>query len=182
MRMALFLVSMLAGISRSFPRRPVTSRRAVRSGLRSPRQVGIPIPRCIALTSLTRTRRKKPSRSWRTRSVRRSFPGETFEISSGAGRKTYKIACRRSQGPKITVERESWKRTIKDLAVVLSNTGVVIDERGPPALTGTRCRTRSAARRVRDPYLSSRRSRRSRSPHSTAKVESNTAKFKVVLR
>jgi hypothetical protein len=60
------------------------------------------------------------------------FPGETFEITSGGGRKTYTICAVDPKVEKVTIEPgKSWKRTIKDLAPVLSNTGVRIDGRAP---------------------------------------------------
>jgi hypothetical protein len=56
------------------------------------------------------------------------FPGETFEITSGAGRKTYTIRAIEPKVEKVTIAPgKNWKRTIKDLAPVLSNTGVEID-------------------------------------------------------
>lgn len=50
------------------------------------------------------------------------FAGETFEITSGAGRTTYTVVGIEPAVQKITIEPgKSWKRTIKDLAPVLSN-------------------------------------------------------------
>jgi RNA polymerase sigma factor (sigma-70 family) len=58
------------------------------------------------------------------------FPGETFEITSGAGRKTYTINATDPQEKHVRLKPgESWKRTIKDLAVELSGTAVSVDGR-----------------------------------------------------
>ncbi|QJW96932.1 hypothetical protein [Frigoriglobus tundricola] len=109
------------------------------------------------------------------------FPGETFEITSGAGRKTYTIVGVEPQVDKVTIKPgESWKRTIKDLAPTLS-TGVVIDSKAPrdtdalPDPFGQlddftiRLSFQSAVKNQAKPALNGR-------------VESNTLKFKVRLQ
>jgi hypothetical protein len=83
---------------------------------------------------------------------------------------------------KVTIEpAKSWKRTIKDLAPVLSNTGVAIDGKVPDGIGP-----------LPDPFArldeySIRVSFQSEvkdqpKPAFNGKVESNTVKFKVVLR
>jgi hypothetical protein len=110
------------------------------------------------------------------------FPGETFEITSGAGRKAYTIFAVEPKVEKVTIAPgKSWKRTIKDLAPVLSNTGVAIDGKVP-----------GGADPQPDPFgrldeYTIRVSFRSAvkdqpKPAFNGTVESNTQKFKVVLR
>jgi hypothetical protein len=110
------------------------------------------------------------------------FPGETFEITSGEGRKTYTICAVDPEVAKVAIEPgKSWKRTIKDLAPVLSNTGVKIDGKVPRSTDP-----------LPDPFgrldeYTIRMSFRSAvkdqpKPAFNGKVESNTQKFKVVLR
>lgn len=56
------------------------------------------------------------------------FPGETFEITTKGGRKTYTIFAVDPLPQGKTLEPgKSWTRTIKDLAPVLSNSGVLVD-------------------------------------------------------
>jgi hypothetical protein len=58
------------------------------------------------------------------------FPGETFEITSGAGRKSYTIQAIDPAVRTVRIEPgKSWTRTIRELAVALSNTGITIDGR-----------------------------------------------------
>jgi hypothetical protein len=110
------------------------------------------------------------------------FPGETFEITSGAGRKTYTIAAVDPEVRKVTIAPgKSWKRTIKDLAPVLSNTGVDIDGKVPRSTDP-----------LPDPFgrldeYTIRVSFRSAvkdqpKPAFNGTVESKDQKFKVVLR
>jgi hypothetical protein len=64
------------------------------------------------------------------------FPGETFELTSGAGKKTYTIHGIDPAIQKIEIKPgQSWKRTIKELAVELSRPFVTIDGKMLP-LTG----------------------------------------------
>jgi hypothetical protein len=108
--------------------------------------------------------------------------GEMFEVTSGSGRTAYTIFAFDPRLDKVTIEPgKSWKRTIKDLAPVLSNTGVAIDGKVPDG-TGP----------LPDPFgrfddFTLRLSFQSEvknqpKPAFNGKVESNTLKFKVVLR
>lgn len=110
------------------------------------------------------------------------FPGETFEVTSGAGRTAYTVVAVEPEAEEVTIgPGKSWERTVKDLAVVLSNTGVAIDGKAPrgtdplPDPFGRlddytlRVSFRSAVRDQPKPAFNGR-------------VVSNTAKFKVALR
>jgi hypothetical protein len=60
------------------------------------------------------------------------FPGETFAVTAGRRTTTYKVFAVDPKVDKVTIEPgKSWKRTIKDLAPVLSNTGVAINGKLP---------------------------------------------------
>ena len=60
------------------------------------------------------------------------FPGETFEITTKAGRKTYTVFAVDPLPLETTIEPgKSWTRTIKDLGRVLSSSGVLIDGKHP---------------------------------------------------
>ena len=62
------------------------------------------------------------------------FPGETFEVTTKAGRKTYSIFAVDPLPLAVKLEPgKSWKRTIKDLASLLSNSDVAIDGKLPQA-------------------------------------------------
>jgi hypothetical protein len=109
------------------------------------------------------------------------FPGETYEVTSGAGRKTYTVHGVDPAIRKIALEPgKSWKRTL-ELAEALCNTGVAIDGK---ALTGIDP--------LPDPFgrLDDYTVRLSFQPTLPAlpkgaingTLQSNTIKFKVVLR
>ncbi len=110
------------------------------------------------------------------------FPGETFEIISGAGRKTYTIVATEPQVDKVAIEPgKSWKRTIKDLAPTLSNTGIAIGDKAPRSTDplpdpfgrldkySIRVSFQSAVKNQPKPAFNGR-------------VESGVQKFKVLLR
>ena len=108
--------------------------------------------------------------------------GETFEVTSGAGRTKYTIFAVDPSLDKVTIKPgKSWKRTIKDLAPLLSNTGVaingkILDETDPlPDPFG-----RLDDFTIRMSFQSEVRNQPK--PAFNGKVESNTVKFKVVLR
>ena len=63
-------------------------------------------------------------------SANEGFPGESFEIQSDDEKKTYAIfAVDPLPSPVIRIEPgKSWTRTIEDLAPVLSNSGVTIND------------------------------------------------------
>jgi hypothetical protein len=110
------------------------------------------------------------------------FPGETFEITTGAGRKTYTVVADVPASQRIALDPgKSWKRTIKGLAADLSNTGIEIDGRAPD---GTEPRPDPFGRlddytiKVRyEPTVQNQAK-----PIFGGKVESNTVKLRVVLR
>jgi hypothetical protein len=109
------------------------------------------------------------------------FPGETFEVTVGRRKTTYTIFAVDPSVGKVTIEPgKSWKRTIPDLAPVLSNTGVMIDGK------------HLAADRLPDPFgrlddytlrVSFRSEVRNQpKPAFNGEVVSNTAKFTVARR
>lgn len=56
------------------------------------------------------------------------FPGETFTVTVGKRTTTYTVFAVDPSVDKVTIAPgKSWKRTIKDLAPVLSNTGIAIN-------------------------------------------------------
>jgi hypothetical protein len=107
------------------------------------------------------------------------FPGETFEVTSGKRTTTYKVFAVDPQVDKVTIEPgKSWKRTIKDLAPVLSGTGIAVNGAAPGLIDP-----------LPDPFgrlddFSLRMSFKSEvnnqpKPAFNGTVESNTVKFKV---
>jgi hypothetical protein len=110
------------------------------------------------------------------------FPGETFEITSGAGRTAYTVVAVEPKVESVAIEPgKRWKRTITDLAPALSNSGVAIDGKAPRG-TGPlpdpfgrldeyaiRVSFRSAVKGQPEPAFS-------------GTVASNVLKFKVILR
>ena len=186
MRIVFFLVSMLAVSAAAFP----ASAGDKPAG--GPIRLEIALDKseyafrgCIALTiTYTNTSKETVVLLANGGPSGEGFPGETFEITSGAGRTTYTIVAVDPEGRKVTIEPgKSWKRTIKDLAVVLSNSGVTIDGKGPVSSDGDS---------LPDPFgrldeytmrLSFQSAVKAQpKPAFNSKVESNTAKFKVVLR
>jgi hypothetical protein len=110
------------------------------------------------------------------------FAGETFELTSGGGRTTYTIFAVDPKLDQVTIEPgKSWKRTIRDLAPVLSNTGVAIDGKVPDG-TGPLPDPfgRLDEYTVRVSFQSGVKNQPR--PAFNGKVESNAVKFKVVLR
>jgi hypothetical protein len=111
-----------------------------------------------------------------------AFAGETFEVTSGAGRTTYTIFPVDPKLDKVTIEPgKSWKRTIKDLAPVLSNTGVAINGKVP----GLRARLPDPFGRLDDYTLRvwfKSEVKDQPKPVVNGKVESNAVKFKVARR
>jgi hypothetical protein len=109
------------------------------------------------------------------------FPGETFEITSGAGRKAYTVVAVDPKVDKVTIAPgKSWKRTIKDLAPVLS-IGVQLDGKAPrdtDPLPDPFGRVDEYTIRVsfRSAVMNQPK------PAFNGTVVSNTEKFKVVLR
>ena len=110
------------------------------------------------------------------------FPGETFEITTGAKRTTYTIVAVDPKVGEVRIEPgKSWKRTIQDLAPVLSNTGVVINGKAPadndpfPDPFG-----RLDDYTIRMSFQSAVKNQPK--PAFNGKVESNTVKFQVRLR
>ena len=144
-----------------------------------------PFRGCIALT-VTYTNTSKETVVLLANGVPpgEGFPGETFEITSGAGRTIYTIVAVDPKGRKITIEPgKTWKRTIKDLAVVLSNTGVAIEGKGPVGIDGNPLPDpfgRLDKYTIRMSFQSPVKAQPK--PTFNDKVESNTANFKVVLR
>ena len=108
--------------------------------------------------------------------------GETFEVTSGARRTTYTIFAIDPTLDRVTIEPEkSFQRTIKDLAPLLSNTGVAVNGEVP-----------SGTEPLPDPFgrlddytlrLSFQSEVKNQpKPAFNGKVESNTIKFKVRRR
>ena len=184
--MVLFLVSMLAVSAAAFP----ASAGDKPAG--GPIRLEIALDKseyafrgCIALTiTYTNTPKETVVLLANGGQSGEGFPGETFEISSGAGRTTYTIVAVDPKGRKITIEPgKSWKRTIKDLAVELSNTGVSIEGKGPVGIDGNPLPDpfgRLDDYTIRMSFQSAVKAQPR--PAFNGKVESNTAKFKVVLR
>ena len=60
------------------------------------------------------------------------FPGETFEITTKAGRKSYTVFGVDPLPLETRLEPgKSWTRTIKDLAPLLSSSGILVDGKHP---------------------------------------------------
>ena len=186
MRMVLFLVSMLAVSAAAFP----ASAGDKSAGGPIRLEIALdkseyPFRGCIALTiTYTNTSKETVVLLANGGTSGEGFPGETFEITSRFDRKKYTIFAVDPEARKITVESgKSWKRTIKDLAVVLSNSGVTIDGKGPVGIDGDPLPDpfgELGEYTIRMSFQSAVKAQPK--PAFNGKVESNTATFKVVLR